>query len=304
MVFKMISILLPVFNSEKYLSSCIESILKQSYGDFELVICNDGSIDKSGDIIQEFASKDQRIKSFYKENESSISKTRNFLLEKVTGEYFVFVDSDDVIEKDFLKILLETMDKTQSDIVACGFKLVNMPVLIKKGYGKKSVDSSKALEEMLFSGRFYAVWNKLIKSEKANDIRFDESLNYGEDLIYFFNLLKSDLKFTFIDNPLYFYRIHPNSLSTSSLGDSKKVFLEKLIELSKDDNYSDIEEIIKVWIYATASFYRYKTRFKRKEYAEYRLYLKEVINEYKPYFKKSQKGKVIFKIAVSFLDLF
>ena len=300
----MISILLPVFNSQKYLSSCINSILEQSYGDFELVIVDDGSVDESGQIIKEFASKDSRIKSFYKENEGSISKTRNFLLEKVTGEYFVFIDSDDVIEKDFLKILLETMNKTQSDIVACGFKLVNMPVLIKKGYGKKSVDSSKALEEMLFSGRFYAVWNKLIKSEKTKNIRFDESLNYGEDLIYFFNLLKSDLKFTFIDNPLYFYRIHPNSLSTSSLGDSKKVFLEKLIELSRDDYYSDIEEIIKVWIYATASFYRYKTRFKRKEYAEYRSYLKEIVEEYKPYFKKSQKGKVIFKIAVSFLDLF
>ena len=298
----MISILLPVFNSQQYLSSCINSILEQSYGDFELVIVDDGSVDESGQIIKEFASKDSRIKSFYKENEGSISKTRNFLLEKVTGEYFVFIDSDDVIEKDFLKILLETMNKTQSDIVACGFKLVNMPVLIKKGYGKKSVDSSKALEEMLFSGRFYAVWNKLIKSEKTKNIRFDESLNYGEDLIYFFNLLKSDLKFTFIDNPLYFYRIHPNSLSTSSLGDSKKVFLEKLIELSRDDYYSDIEEIIKVWIYATASFYRYKTRFKRKEYAEYRSYLKEIVEEYKPYFKKSQKGKVIFKIAVSFLD--
>ena len=300
----MISILLPVFNSERYISSCIDSILKQSYGDFELIICNDGSIDKSGDIIQEFASKDKRIKSFYKENEKSISKTRNFLLEKVRGEYFIFVDSDDIVEKDFLMILLETMEKSQSDIVACGFKLVNMPVLIKKGYGKKVANSSQALEEMLFSGRFYAVWNKLIKSEKAKGVRFDESLNYGEDLIYFFNLLKSDLKFTFIDNPLYFYRIRPNSLSTSPLGDSKKVFLEKLIELSKDSHYQEIEEIIKVWIYATASFYRYKTRFKRKEYAEYREYLKSVITEYKPYFKKSQKGKVIFKIAVSFLDLF
>lgn len=300
----MISVLLPVFNSQKYLSSCINSILEQSFGDFELIIVDDGSIDESGKIIKEFASKDPRIKSFYKENEGSISKTRNFLLEKVSGEYFVFVDSDDIIEKDFLKILLETMDKTQSDIVACGFKLVNMPVLIKKGYGKKEVDSSKALEQMLFSGRFYAVWNKLIKSEKAKDVRFDEGLNYGEDLIYFFNLLKSDLKFTFIDNPLYFYRIHPNSLSMGEIGDSKKVFLEKLIELSKDSKYQDIEEIIKVWIYSTASFYRYKTRFKRKEYAEYRSYLKEIIEEYKQYFKKSQKGKVIFKIAVSFLDLF
>ncbi len=300
----MISVLLPVFNSQKYLSSCIESILAQSYGDFELVIVDDGSIDKSGEIIKEFASKDTRIKYFYKENEKSISKTRNFLLDHINGEYFVFIDSDDIVEKDFLRILLETMNKTESDIVSCGFKIINMPVFIKKGYGKKEVNSSTALEEMLFSGRFYAVWNKLIKTDKANNVRFDESLNYGEDLIYLFNLLKSDLKFTFIDNPLYFYRLRSNSLSSGGIGDSKKDFLKKLITLSKDDKYLDIREIIQVWVYATANFYRFKTRHRRKEYADYRLYLKEVISEFKPYYKKSKKGKLWFKIALSSCDLF
>ena len=300
----MISVLLPVFNSQKYLSSCIESILNQSYGDFELIIVNDGSIDNSADIIKEYADKDIRIKTFYKENEGSIAKTRNYLIDKVSGDYFIFVDSDDIVEKDFLKILLETIESTNSDIVSCGFKIINMPVLMKKGYGKKSVYSSEALEQMLFSGRFYAVWNKLIKTRRANNVRFDESLNYGEDLIYFFNLLKSDLKFTFIDNPLYFYRIHPNSLSTSSIGDSKKVFLEKLIELSKDDKYQDIQEILNVWIYATAKYFRHKTGFKRKEYQEYRAYLKGIVNEYHPYFVKSKKANALFKIAISFMGLF
>ena len=300
----MISVLLPVFNSQKHLSSCIESILNQSYGDFELVIVNDGSIDQSEKIIKSFLEKDQRIKYFYKENKGSISKTRNFLLDHINGECFVFVDSDDIVEKDFLRILLETMGKTNSDIVSCGFKIVNMPVLIRKGYGKKEVDSSKALEEMLFSGKFYAVWNKLIKTEKAKDVRFDESLNYGEDLVYFFNLLKSDLKFTFIDNPLYFYRLRPNSLSSGGIGDSKKYFLDKLIKLSKDDKYLDIREIIQVWIYATANFYRFITRHKRKEYSEYRSYLKQVMNEYKPYFKRNKKCKLWFKIALSSCSLF
>ena len=300
----MISVLLPVFNSQKYLSDCINSILNQSYEDFELVIVDDGSIDQSGEIIKQFIEKDGRIKAFYKENEGSISKTRNFLLEKVTGDFFIFIDSDDIIEKDFLKILLETMNKSNSDVVACGFKLVNIPVLAKKGYGKREVDSSKAIEEMLFSGRFYAVWNKLFRTEKVKDFRFDESLNYGEDLVYFFNVLKDDHKFTFIDNPLYFYRVHPNSLSTSTFGDSKKALLEKLIELSKDEKYHDIQEIIQVWIYSTASYYRYKTRFKRREYREYRTYLKEVIKEYRPYFRNSKKANALFKIAISFMDLF
>lgn len=300
----MISVLLPVYNSQKYLPQCIESILNQSYEDFELVIVDDDSIDKSGDIIKGYAAKDKRIKPFRKENEGSISKTRNFLLEKVNGEYFIFVDSDDIVEKDFLKILLETSTKTNSDITSCGFKVINMPVLIKTGYGKKEVNSSQALEQMLFSGKFYAVWNKLIKTSKAKDVRFDESLNYGEDLIYFFNLLKNDLKFTFIDNPLYFYRLHSNSLSSGGIGDSKKDFLEKLIDLSEDNKYEDIQEILLIWVYATASFYHYKTRHKKKEYAEYRSYLKRITDEYKPYFKKSKKGKGIFKIVISLMDLF
>ena len=105
----MISVLLPVFNSEKYLRECIESILNQTYEDFELVIVDDGSIDNSGKIIEEYARKDPRIVFLKKENEKSISKTRNFLLQHVRGEYFIFVDSDDIVDKNFLKILLKIL---------------------------------------------------------------------------------------------------------------------------------------------------------------------------------------------------
>ena len=299
----MISVLVPVFNSQNYLRNCLNSILSQSFKDFELIILDDGSIDQSWNIILEYAKKDSRIIPLRKENEKSISKTRNFLLDQIKGEYFVFIDSDDIIEKDFLKILYETAHKSKSDIVACGFKIFHTPPLVRKGYGTRVVKSSKALEMMMFSGKFYALWNKLIKTEALKDARFDESLNYGEDLLFFFNSLKEDIKFTFIDNQLYFYRIRPNSLSNSGFGDNKKDFLKKIIELSNDDKYVEIHDIIKIWIYSTARYYRFETRHAKKENKEYRQYLKSLIKEYKPYYK-NKGGHLTFKILVSFLSMF
>ena len=210
----MISVLVPVYNSQKYLKACLKSILKQSFKDFELIIVNDGSTDKSEEIILELMKKDNRIVYYKKENEKSISKTRNYLLKKIKGEYFIFIDSDDIVEKDFLKILYDTMNKTDSDIVSCDFKILRTPSLIKRGYGVKQVNSLTALDMMLFSGKFYALWNKLMKKKVIKGLHFDESVNYGEDLLFFFNILKKNYKFTFINNPLYYYRLHKNSLSS------------------------------------------------------------------------------------------
>lgn len=299
----MISVLIPVYNSGKYLRNCLNSLIQQSYIDFEIVILNDGSIDDSQKIIDEFALKDNRIRPLYKENEKSISKTRNYLLKEIRGDYFIFVDSDDVVEKDFLKILYETINKTKSDIVSCGFKILKTPTLIKRGVGLKEVDSEKALDLMMFSGKFYAVWNKLIKTSALKDNKFDEELNYGEDLLFFFNLLKTGLRFTFIENRLYYYRIRPNSLSTSAFSDSKKEFLTRLIEYSKDDSYKEIKDIINIWIYSVARFYRFETRHLRKENKEYRLYLKDIIKTYKPYYR-SKEGHITYKMVISFFSMF
>ena len=299
----MISVLVPVFNSQKYLRQCLNSILMQTYTDFELIIVNDGSIDQSQNIIDEFAEKDSRVRGLTKENEKSISKTRNYLLNQIKGDYFIFVDSDDVVDKNYLKILFDTMIKTKSDIVACGFKVVNIPLITKRGFGVKQVKSKEAIDKMLFAGKFYSLWNKLIKTEALKDTSFDESLNYGEDLFFFFNLLKSDLKFTFIKNHLYFYRVRPNSLSTSTFGNSKKKFLDRLIEISNEKEYQTLHDVIKVWIYATAKYYRYETRKTKKENKEYRVYLKELIKEYKPFYQ-NKKAHAIFKLAMQFFSMF
>lgn len=300
----MISVLVPVYNSSKYLAKCLRSILNQTYRDFELVIVNDGSKDNSGEIIESFASKDKRVVSLYKENQKSISKTRNFLLDHIKGDYFIFIDSDDIVDKRFLEYLFKEMVRSGSDIVACGFKINKRKLINRKIKLLSTLDNKKALQEMMFGGKFYAVWNKLIKTDLLKDNRFNESLNYGEDLLFFFDLLKNDITFTFIKNKLYYYRIRPGSLSTSKFGDSKKMFLETLIKMIDIDKYNDIKEILKVWVYCTARYFRYMTRHQKKEHKEYRLYLKDIINEYKEYYKNSKIVNKTYKMVVAYFSLF
>lgn len=300
----MISVLVPVYNSEKYLGTCIKSILKQTYKDFELVLLDDGSTDGSFSVMEEFKRADERVKVYKKENEKSVSKTRNRLLELINGEYFIFVDSDDEVDEKFLEILYKTATETKSDITACGFDVIKRKPFSNKGKGVDTKDAKRALIKMCFGGRFYAVWNKLIRTDKLNGVRFNEKLNYGEDLVFFFDVLRNECKFTFIKNKLYHYKMRKGSLSTGKFGDSKKEFLEELIKMTKDERYAGIKDVILPWIYCTAKLYRYFTRNAHKKYKEYREYLKRLIEEYSPYYKTSEYVPYLYKTAMAFLSLF
>lgn len=300
----MISVLVPVYNSEKYLSDCIESILNQTYEDFELILLDDGSTDGSYNIMEKFKDIDGRVKIFHKDNEKSVSKTRNKLLNLISGEYFVFIDSDDEVDEKFLEILYKTAIETESDITACGFDVVKRKPVAFEGQNIEIVDAKTALITMCFGGRFYAVWNKLIRTAILKDVKFDEQLNYGEDLVFFFDILSANCKFTFIKNKLYHYKMRSGSLSTGKFGESKKQFLKKIIEMSKDEKYNNIQDILKVWVYCTAKLFRYFTRNRKRELKEYRFYLKSLINEYKPYYKNSKYVPYLYKSIVAFLSLF
>jgi len=118
-----ISIIVPIYNSEKYLKRCIESILKQTYTNIELILINDGSEDKSLEICEEYKKNDERIIIVNKENEG-VSVARNIGIEKATGELISFVDADDYLEATFLQELLDIMEKYNVNYVACGYNTV------------------------------------------------------------------------------------------------------------------------------------------------------------------------------------
>ena len=115
-----ISVIIPVYNVEKFLRECLDSVINQTYKDLEIILIDDGSQDNSGAICDEYALKDQRIKVFHKEN-GGVASTRTFGLREMSGKYFSFVDSDDVVDCDYIKILKENLEKSSAKISVCSY---------------------------------------------------------------------------------------------------------------------------------------------------------------------------------------
>lgn len=182
-----VSIIVPVYNTEKFLRRCIDSILAQTYTDFELLLIDDGSKDSSGTICDEYAEKDTRVRVFHKAN-GGVSSARNVGLDNARGEWVTFVDSDDYIEENFLKSFDGNLD---ADLVVGNMVICEdgkLPRNIKVGIlpGIYSHIQS-ALKGNLNSSAFFAPWGKLFRKESVADLRFNTKMRIGED--NHFNLL-------------------------------------------------------------------------------------------------------------------
>lgn len=166
-----LSVILTVYNVEKYLKRCIDSIIKQTYKDFELILVDDGSIDNSSKICDKFCKQDKRIKVIHKEN-GGVSSARNAGLDIAEGDYISFIDSDDYIEVDMFKKLIQIMIENNADIAQCNFKVVckNEKMIKNKIYKDVKVgDRYVALNEIIDVPFSNVVWNKIYK--KRNFIR-------------------------------------------------------------------------------------------------------------------------------------
>lgn len=228
---KLISIIVPVYNTEKFLRKCIESILKQSYKNIEIILINDGSTDGSNQICLEYAEIDSRIITIYQKN-GGVSKARNKGLEIANGDYIVFIDSDDFVEEHYVK---ELYCKIQNyDIVICGIgRFINgkkKSEFLEEHEMNKYELIAQTLESKFIGG--YPV-NKIFKKsiiEKYN-IRFNEKIHIGEDMIWILDYLNHCEKGIYISEVLYYYRLNDNSMLQSSIRHKKfnKKNLEVLI---------------------------------------------------------------------------
>ncbi|MCR4604953.1 MAG: glycosyltransferase [Eubacterium sp.] len=205
----MISITIPVYNSEKYLRACIDSVLNQTYTDFELLLVDDGSTDGSGEICDEYAKKDSRVRVFHTPNGGS-SAARNYGIDRAQGEYLGFIDSDDEIEPDMYELLYELITKEDADISMCGLadvyggKVVNpvdKPVYM-------IMDASESIKTV-FEAKLTSVTpvNKLYKKELFEGIRYPLGEDSGEDASIIVDLL-SRCKKTVLDNTQKYRYIH------------------------------------------------------------------------------------------------
>ncbi|MCM3665243.1 glycosyltransferase [Mesobacillus subterraneus] len=287
-----ISIIVPIFNVEIYLHQCIDSILAQTYTNFELILVNDGSSDKSGEICNYYGMKDKRVRVFHKEN-GGVSSARNMGIRNAVGDYLAFVDPDDAIEPNMYKEFMKAAYKYDPDIVICPIKSINVsdnsislsriwPVINSPIHQPTIIND--ILPSILKGSTFSLVSsvNKLYKKSvfQEYNILFDENKNHSEDFKLNIILLTVVKKMVFIDKPLYNYYIHQReSLTKIFRADLYQYVLgnkKLLLDLCNNYNYNQYIKIV------------------RNHYMEVTLmHMQDVVRQSLP---KKSKDKILSKI--------
>ena len=233
-----ISVIVPVYNAERYLKRCVESILMQTYSNLEVILVDDGSTDNSGKICDDYLKVDSRVRVIHKAN-GGVSSARNYGLEVAIGKYVTFVDSDDWIENDAIEILYNLLVKNKAECSCFSFYIDKKHYIQEckqNGNTVKVLDSSTAIEFALSNNKFSGyVWNKLyslhIIREKA--ICFDENISICEDLLFNIKYLVCCNKVIYNNIQKYHYFYHEESALKSKFNSKKLSVIIAYEEISK-----------------------------------------------------------------------
>lgn len=279
----MISIIVPVYNVEKYLKSCLDSIVNQTYRDLEIILIDDGSTDSSGAICDEYAKNDFRIKVVHKENGGQ-SSARNTGLEIATGEFVGFVDSDDSIYLDMFSCLHSAIEDV--DVSICGHNIVCGDKIESICDNKEDkILSYNELWEEVFGKLNNAVWNKLYRKEILRDIRFNTNFSHGEDLLFNILYLERAKSGKIIDKALYNYYKRGDSITTGKFNSRKLLEADSKDEALKlvKQIYPPMTQTAKKYCFrARMNLIRniYKAKVKNQYQAELKNYKEYVFQNY------------------------
>lgn len=220
----LVTIIIPVYNVEDYITKCIESIINQTYQNLEIICVNDGSTDNSGKICDIYALNDKRIKVIHKNN-GGVSSARNVGLINASGEYIGFVDPDDWIEPEMYEIMVKSSKLSCADIIIVNYYIDNEATTTPMANVENIPETPFDKEELFkfaflrdeYKGFGAYIWNKLFKSTlfKLSDrlILFDESIHFCEDIVFFTQLALKSNNSIYIDKPMYHYYHRQSSLS-------------------------------------------------------------------------------------------
>lgn len=229
-----ISVIIPVFEVEQYLPKCIESILSQTFTDFEVILINDGSRDNSGKICEEYAVIDNRVRVFHKKN-GGVSSSRNLGINYAKGKWITFVDSDDWVDKVTYQEILSSIENKNVDLVLWGFKLVTLNHIKEVSVPMAGLFNTKSsIDELLIQsdlqGYFGSSWNKLYSSRliKMNNLSFDISISLMEDSKFNYSYFEFVSSVFAIQKSYYNYRVVRNQLSLS------KTYPDNYLEIWKE----------------------------------------------------------------------
>lgn len=232
---KLVSIIIPIYNTSQFLKQCLDSVCSQTYSNIEILLINDGSNDNSEDICLEYRRKDNRIKYFYKEN-SGLSDARNYGINEASGDFIYFVDSDDFVEKDLIQHCVKQILEYDADIVEIDFALFDgNNYKKKKGSHLLCLNQFEAVRTICRGNMIENnAWSKLYKAELVKKVSF-LSGRFAEDIIYNLSILPLCNR-VLVDTRHYYYnyRIQENSIMNN------KVFSDKHYEY-----ILDLEEIVR-----------------------------------------------------------
>lgn len=305
---ELISIVVPIYNVEKYLKNCIDSIIKQTYTNIEIILVDDGSPDNCGKICDEYKEKDNRIKVIHKQN-GGLSDARNAGIDIATGEYIAFIDSDDYIEENYIEVLYNLCVKNDVWLSECDYERINSDDKIEMKQNRESnIYTGKEMSRRLYSKDFIrtiVVWNKLYKREIFKSLRFPKGkINEDEFTTYkiFYNLDKVAVT----SEKLYYYRYSPDSIMNRKFNKKRLDLIEALeerIEFYKEKNEKELYNLtLKCYIEHLIEYFRLcKRDIEDKSY--YKLILKKYRNNFlKMIMLKEIKIKSKIKYAIFFFN--
>ena len=246
----LISVILPVYNCEKWVERCIKSILNQTYKNIELIIINDGSTDNTLEVCKKY--ENNQVTIINKEN-TGVSKTRNVGLEKAQGEYVFFIDADDYIQEECIENMYEKAKEYDTDIVKCDYMQfddngkIEKEALFKEEFlydMKDELQKSTLLNEMIDTYKFNNVWGQLILAKKAKKIKFDENLAMGEDFLYNYELFNICNKILVVPDQYYCYYLNKNGMNFNESISKIQRKIEDTVYFYKEilDNNNGISE--------------------------------------------------------------
>lgn len=202
MIEKKVSVIVPIYNAEKYLNKCLESIIGQTYKNLEIILVDDGSPDNSPEICDDWAQKDSRIRVIHKKN-GGVSSARNAGIDLAQGDYIGFVDADDWIEPNMYEVLINNAEKFSADKSSCGYVYYGRNV--SRAVDCTVLKNSDDMRLRLIRGDHNAVWCAIYSRSVVGDIRFDESLKVAEDWLFNYQVCLKMSSEVIVDTPLYHY---------------------------------------------------------------------------------------------------
>lgn len=264
-----VSVIIPVYNVENKLRRCLDSIMKQTFSDYELILVNDGSRDSSGDICDEYAKRDARIKVIHQDNKGA-SAARNRGISQAQAQYITFVDSDDYVHVDFLNTLYELAQRKNADVAVCCYynieNGISQPML--HNFEDNVALSGEEIQHVIYNNivedntkGYYSLCNKIFRKEMLfeNNILVDESMSFGEDMVFVLDCLKFCNCIAFSKEPLYYYESAEEGLfrsyRQSFLVDVLKCY-NRIIE--QVDTYNEVDSSYKT---LNLKYYFYINRF-------------------------------------------